>query len=483
MPPSIERPTRVRYLVLGVLCSLAFLTYFDRVCIMQVQEDISRDLHFTQLTEADEEHLRTQGKQENAAARSELANARAIDRMAWVFWAFTLGYGLFEVPGGWMGDRWGPRGVIFRIVICWSVFTAMTGAVDGVVGWFTTSPEPWLLLMVMVAARFVFGLGEAGAYPNISRAMGRWFPFRDRAAAQSAVWFCSRLGGAVSPILILELGHVAGGWRQAFWVLGGIGILWSFAFYFWFRDRPEEMPAVNAAEAELIRADSGPGSIHTDTGHAHMPWRRLLLSSNLWALYLAAACVSFSWFFNITFLPAYLKQVSDVSFEDSKWLTGAPLLAGAVPCLMGGWISDALVRRTGSKRWGRSLIGVVGFGMAGLLTLFVPALGNHYVLIIGIICLACAFQDTAVPIIWTVPVDIGERYAATVAGAMNCMGCVGASLGILLAPRIQIHLGLGWNGVFIVNGCVYLVGALAWLRVNASEPLSPVVASVGESDA
>jgi MFS family permease len=467
MTPSIEKPTRVRYLVLAVLCSLAFITYFDRICIAQLKEDISSDLNLTELTPADEAQLEAKGKQDDAKARKKAQDDRATSRMSWVFWAFILGYTVFEVPFGWLGDRWGPRSVIVRIVTWWSVCMALTGAVN-VVRWFTTSPAPWVFVLTLALTRFGVGVGEAGAYPNIGRALARWFPFRARASAQSAIWFCSRLGGAVSPLWITELARASGGWHQAFYIIGGIGVVWALAFYYWFRDRPEEMRSANQAEAELVRADSGPGSIHEDGGHQAVPWLALVTSPNLWALYIAAAAVSYSWYFFVTYLAEYVKTDFDVEFEYSRWLTGSPLLAGAVPCVLGGWLSDTLIRRTGSKRWGRSLPGLIGFGTAGLLTLLAPRLGDYY-LVIGIICLACAFQDFVVPIIWTVAVDVGERHAGTVAGAMNCMGGIGASLGLLLTPWIGHRYG--WSTVFWVNGCVYLVGAAAWLFINAEHRL------------
>ncbi|HEY1861902.1 MAG TPA: MFS transporter [Gemmataceae bacterium] len=465
-----QRPTRVRHLVLGALCSLACLTYFDRICIMQVQNDISRDLHFNQLTARDEEQLRAEGKQNDVEARAKLENARANERMSFVFLAFIVGYGLMEIPGGWLGDTWGPRAVIFRIVVIWSIFTALTGSVDGIVSWFVSNPEPGILLGVMILVRFVFGLGEAGAYPNIGRVLARWFPFRDRAVAQSFIWFSSRIGGAISPAIIGELARVAGGWRQAFWVLGGVGVAWAFFFYFWFRDRPEEKAAVNQAEADLIRSDATVGSIHDESTHGDVPWRRLFFSTNIWALNLTSACVSFCWYFNVTFLPKYLEEQFGVSFENSRWFSGSPLLVGAAGCLLGGWASDYLIRRTGSRRWGRSLLGLCGFGVAGLVTLCIPGLPD-YKLVIVALCIVSAFQDLAIPCIWTVCADIGERFAATVAGCMNCVGAVGSILGIYLAPRLAHEFG--WNRVFVVNGCLYLVGARLWLRINATERLSP----------
>src|SRR5205809_2027513 len=239
MNPSTAPPTRYRFWVLGVLCSLAFLTYLDRICVMRVQGYIERDFGFVELTPADEQSLQERGLEGDAPARAKLAKDRATERMSWVFSAFVAGYILFEVPGGWLGDRWGARAVIFRIVLCWSLFTAATGGVKGIAAWFSprAGPEQWL--MVMVSVRFLFGLGEAGAYPNIARALGRWFPFRERATAQSFIWLSSRLGGAFAPTIIGGLMLLGGGWQRAFWLLGLLGLLWAAWFFSWFRDRPE----------------------------------------------------------------------------------------------------------------------------------------------------------------------------------------------------------------------------------------------------
>src|SRR5881628_55220 len=169
MNPPTSAPTRYRFLVLAVLCSLAFLTYLDRICIMRVQGDIERDLGFAQLTNEDEQSLRERGLESDAQARTKLGKDRATERMSWVFSAFVAGYVLFEVPGGWLGDRWGARAVIFRIVLCWSLFTAATGGVKQITSLFFSRPGPEHWLLVLIAVRFLFGVGEAGAYPNIAR--------------------------------------------------------------------------------------------------------------------------------------------------------------------------------------------------------------------------------------------------------------------------------------------------------------------------
>ena len=226
----VQRPTHIRFGVLGFACSLSLLTYLDRVCISRVKGEIRTDL-----------------------------GLGAVE-MGIVLSAFVVGYAIFEVPGGWMGDRWGSRRVITRIVLWWSLFTALTGCVwrfawdsGHEISILGTTVTLGFAGCALVLVRFLFGCGEAGAYPNLARVTGIWFPFRERAFAQGAVWMCARLGGAVAPVVIGWL-TIQLGWRQAFWFLGLVGGAWAIAFYTWFRDTPEEKPSCNPAERELIRA-------------------------------------------------------------------------------------------------------------------------------------------------------------------------------------------------------------------------------------
>jgi MFS family permease len=463
------KPTCRRHWVLVVLCSLAFLTYLDRICIMRVQGDIERDLQLGELTAVDEQYLRDHGPAEDATARTKLARDRATSRLSWIFAAFSAGYILFEVPGGWLGDRWGARLIIFRIVLCWSLFTAATGGIKGLTAIFFTRPGPEQWLLMMIAVRFLFGVGEAGAYPNIARALGRWFPLRARAAAQSFIWLSSRLGGALAPAIIGQLVGWSGHWSRAFWILGAAGAIWAVIFFVWFRDRPEDMPAVNAAERELIRAsDPAAGSIYDDHG-APPPFRwGALCSINVLALCLASFCVSFCFYFYITFLPKYLHDEFKVDYGQSQWVTGLPLLAGGLACLVGGFLSDRAFRRMGHRRWGRAMLPIVGWTIAGACALAVSRLQSPTA-VLALIILAFACQDLGVPSMWSMPADIGGRYAGTIGGWMNSAGAVGGMLSPLAAA--QVSIAYGWSKAFVMFGAVYLIGALAWLRVNADEPV------------
>jgi sugar phosphate permease len=260
-----------------------------------------------------------------------------------------------------------------------------------------------------------------------------------------------------------------GGWREAFWALGGLGLLWAIAFYWWYRDRPEEKPSVSAAEAELIRGDAAAGSVYDESHDLRgVPWRRMFLSTNLWAVYLTAAAVSFSWYVNVTFLPRYLKDVFEVDYKDSQIMTGLPLFVSAFFCLVGGALSDYLIRWTGSRRWGRSLPGVIGFGLAGVCDLLIPYVNSPQA-VIALICTACAVQDLAIPGLWAACADIGGRYAGTLSGVMNAMGCLGGILSPLFTGDVAV--AYGWNAVFLMFAATYFLGSLLWLRIDATERL------------
>lgn len=452
--PPFQKPSRVRFAVLGFICSLSLLTYLDRVCIMRAQEDIQNDLGFTK---AD---------------------------MGLVFSAFILGYALFEVPGGWMGDVWGSRRVLGRIVLCWSLFTALTGCVWGfsLESGYHLPLGFWQFSLVfnslglMLLIRFLFGVGEAGAYPNLARVVGTWFPFSERARAQGMIWFSARVGGALAPAALGWLTLMLG-WRRAFWVLGALGAVWCSAFVLWFRDSPEEVPACNEAERDLIRADQPPGS-PAGHGHSWPPLRALVGSLTLWSLCAASCFVCFGWYFYPTWQPQYLKDVFGIQFQNSEILTGLPFLCGAIGSLAGGGLSDYLVRRTGNRRWGRSLIGVIGFTLAGLCVLGTGFVTQWWQAVV-LLCLAFLVNDLAIPVIWAASADVGGRFAGTVAGIMNMAGGVGAILSPALIPRVLAWLPDGystpqrWRIIFSGLAVSWFLGAAAWLFIDASKPLFP----------
>jgi MFS family permease len=208
--------------------------------------------------------------------------------MAWVFGAFGWAYALFEIPGGYLGDRIGPRAVLMRIVLWWSFFTAATG---------------WAWNAVSLAVtRFMFGAGEAGCFPNLTKVFTTWLPPKERVRAQGIMWLSARWGGAFTPPLV-QLVIVWVGWRHSFEIFGGLGVIWAIVFYRWYRNNPLDNPRLNAAERELVRESSVNAS-----GHGDVPWAKFLASRQVWMVCLQYFCLSYGWYFYVTWLPTYFKE-------------------------------------------------------------------------------------------------------------------------------------------------------------------------------
>jgi MFS transporter, ACS family, glucarate transporter len=452
-PQSLLRPTWVRYRVLIFVCSLAALTYLDRICIMQAKESIQNDLHFSDKD------------------------------MGLVFSAFIVGYLLLEVPGGWMGDRWGSRRVLAGIVLIWSLFTALTGCVwaftldSGRQLYLGSLAIPVALnsLALMLLIRFLFGLGEAGAFPNATRIIRNWFPRNERAFALGVVWTCARLGGALAPIALSLLTFWLG-WRQAFWMLGLAGVAWAVIFVVSFRDHPEEHPHCNEAEQALIRqaVTEKPAE---DNGHAWPSWRVLAGSLTVWAVCAASFFINFGWYFYATWQPKYWQEVHSIGYGSSGLLTAAPFACGALGTLLGGLGSDLLLLGGISRRWSRALIGLSGYLLAGLCILatgFTTTVWQAETLL----CLAFLVNDLTVPIIWAVCTDVGGRCAGTLSGLMNMVGGFGAVLSPALLPHAYdfLHARFDaqrcWRILFAGLAASWFLGALTWLVIDAGKPLT-----------
>jgi ACS family glucarate transporter-like MFS transporter len=405
--------TNVRHRVLGMLFLLSIITYLDRVCISVAAPAMQADLKMTP------------------------------SQLGLVFGIFTLAYGVFEIPSGWMGDRFGPRRVLTRIVLWWSAFTALTGAVTNFV--------------MLLVARFLFGAGEAGAYPNTSCAISRWFPPYERARAQGLVWMASRLGGALAPFLVIPL-QSAFGWRAVFYFFSLIGVVWAIAWYAWFRDDPRQMAGVNKAEIERI----GPSTAQ----HA-IPLRQLLASRNLWAVMLMYHFYCYGSYWYIAWTPTYLAQAKNMSGATLAAYSALPFLLGAAANGLGGVVGDSLVRRLGLTR-GRRIVGMAGVTLGGVFMLLSLLIENP---LIAAAVLACGFaaSDFMLPTCWAVCLDIGKDQAGTVTGAMNTAGQMGATImaygfGVLVESY-------GWNWPLVVMAGFSFTSALIWLRIDPTERL------------
>jgi len=375
-------PTRARRTMLAFALGAMAVAYLDRICISTAAPAIKTDLG---LDDA---------------------------QMGYVFSAFTLAYALFEVPSGWLADRFGARLMLTRIVLWWSAMTAATGAAQGFAS--------------LVAVRALFGMGEAGVFPSLTRAFGRWLPARERGAAFGLTLMAAALGGAATqPLVVALLERVS--WRQAFPIFGAVGVGYAVAWFAWFRDDPSQHRGVNAAELAMIGCDP-------PAPHPAVPWRRLMRSRNLAALCAMYFGAIYGWYFYLTWLPTYLLRARGFDLAAVGWLAALPLLGIATGSLVGGLFSDALTRHFGA-RVGLRTPGVVGLPLAALAIVSAVLAQDPRT---SAYCLAAAAGLAALGVApaWSVCLAIGGRHAGVVSGTMNTFG----NLGGVTSPVV-----VGWS--------------------------------------
>jgi len=397
--------------------------------------------------------------------------------------AFQLAYALFEIPAGWLGDTFGPRKTLLRIVIWWSICIAVMSLAG--LPLFSTSLAIGYGSLVVI--QFLFGIGEAGAFPNIAKALYNWFPASQRAFVQGVIWFSSRLMGGLTPFLWVLLVPVGGiSWRLAVSLFAGLGLIWCAVFFLWFRNRPEDHPACNAAERDLIAAGKKTGQ---QTNHPPVFWRRLIRNPNLWFLCGMYFCSNFGWYFLMYFLPGYMNENFGLSREAEAGavtagkqlfialLTGAPLLLGTIACVWGGVLSDAYIRRTGNRTWGRRLIGMLGYAFSMICYLAAIFFQGNPVMIAVCVALVGFGSDLTLGPAWATAQDVGRRYAATISGCMNMIGNIGAALGnyttgiIIRSYKESGQLQDGYILCLSLYAAAYGIGIFFWWLVDANKPL------------
>ena len=419
----MPQPTRGRFTLLRFTLVLSIITYLDRVAISSAAPAIREELQLSAV------------------------------QMGWIFSAFTLAYAAFEIPSGWLGDVMGPRKVLTRIVLWWSAFTATTGLA-------------WNFGSILLA-RFLFGVGEAGAFPNISRSFAKWFPIPERGHAHGVVFMGTRLGGALAPPLVVLL--MAGvGWRQTFFIFGALGVVWCLFWWRWFRDEPAGHPSVNATELQTIQTQLGDG------GHHRFEWRELL-SFNLLFICLMYFCMGYTLYFNLTWLPTYLREVRGFSIQQSGWIAGIVLFTGAMTTLIGGRLTDRLVKTHGLKI-GRSL-GVVTLPISGAI-LVVAALTDSPITAAILLTATLGVADLCVSSCWAMCHDVGGDQAGTVTGCMNTFGNIGGAI----SPLVVAYAVQWWNSwtlPFFITAGVYVFGGLMTLLINPNKRLMAPLQKAG----
>jgi ACS family glucarate transporter-like MFS transporter len=408
--------TKARHGVVGLLVLLFAITYLDRVCISVAGPRMQEDLHIDPIG------------------------------WGWVTGIFTLSYCLFEIPTGVLADRIGPRRVLTRIVLWWSAFTALTGAM--------TSYYPLLL------TRFFFGAGEAGAFPNASVVVSRWFPPAQRATMSGVTLMASQIGGAIAPLLVVPI-QSRYGWRASFFVFGLLGVGWATVWYTWFRDSPAEKSGVRQWE-QLQNTE-----LHASTAH-RFPWRIALHSQSALALLATAFCYVYVYNFFQTWFHTFLAKGRGFS-EENLLFSALPYIVAACTNLTGGAMSDALVRRVGLKR-GRRTLGAAALASAGLFTIAAMLTRQQIltVILLALVYGAITFQQSAV---FGVCLDIGQRHAGAMVGLMNTAGQVGGLVGSVAYGYIVARFG-SYDAPFVPMAALLFLGAMFWLKIDASQELS-----------
>lgn len=407
-------PYRLR--VLGFLFFLSVITYVDRVCIGLAGPRIQAELG---LSPSD---------------------------WGWVLGAFTIGYALFEIPGGIMADRWGARSALTRIVLFWSIFTSATGAASS--------------LAMLLVVRLLFGAGEAGAYPGAASAVSRWFPSFERGRGMSVVWMASRLGGAISPLLVVPI-QQAYGWRTSFYVFGVVGAVWCIAWYLWYRDRPRDKPNVTAEEIAHIES-SGAAA-----GHGRVKWGGLMKKAGFWRLLAVYHTYCWGSFFYLGWLYTYLQKGRGFAENEMKLWATLPFIFGACGNLTGGQLSDWLVRKKGLK-FGRRAVGTTGLAL-GALFLFGTTLTDDKIVAAVLLSFGYFAMDCFLPVSWAVALDVGKKGAGALSGAMNMAGQVGSFLStIALGYMVQ---PLGYRYALVPLAIMTVISAVLFARIDPTVPL------------
>ncbi len=408
-----------RYQVLAILGIFSIITYLDRTAMGLTGEAVTKDLNLTET------------------------------QFGWILFAFTVAYGAFDMPTGWLGDRYGPKKTLIRIVIVWSIFTVLTG--------FSTS---FLMLFVV---RFMFGAGESGAYPNATVAISRWFPTYERGRAQSIVWMCSRIGGAIAPFCILPI-MMTYNWRTVFYTFGAIGIVWAIVWAYFFQNEPRDMPNIKPEEVKLIEDNRSIKS----ASHGTLPWKIILRNRNLWALCGMYYFLLYGAYFYQSWMPKYLSQGRGIPKADIAYMTSLPFIMGIIGCLVGGFASDFLVKKWGLK-WGRRSVGMAGLILSGISILIATNIADNSVAII-FLSLGLAFKDFTLPVAWSVAADIGGKNAGVISGTMAMCGHIGSSMMSVGFGYILSGTG-SWEIPTQLIGLLVILGGLLWFKIDASQPI------------
>ncbi|MEQ8554974.1 MAG: MFS transporter [Cyclobacteriaceae bacterium] len=407
-------PTRF-LMVLGTFL-LSLLLYIDRINISVAQDNIADDLDIT-------------GPQ-----------------MGWIMSIFALGYALAQVPSGKLADKYGPRSILSIVVSFWSLFTFLTGAAWNFISLFIT--------------RLLFGVGEAGAFPGMAKAVYKWIPVRERGIVTGINFSGSRIGAAFAlPMVAWMIATL--GWRMSFMVLGGIGFVWAAIWYWWFRTKPEDHPGISKEELNhILNTRQKERDQKDQTG---LPFLLLLKSKNMWLAMGQYFASNFTFFFCLSWMFSHLKEKYMLDALEAGWYSSAPLIAGAFGNYFAGWLVDYLFKTKGLNV-SRKIPAIVGFLLASIGILMSMQMDTPASAII-FFSLAIFGADMTLSPSWSFCVDIGREHSGAVSGTMNMAGNLGSFITALAFPYL-----LSWTGspdpFFYIAALLNALAIVFWLMTK-----------------
>jgi sugar phosphate permease len=418
----MKRFMKCRYLILGILCLMYFIAYVDRVNISVAAPLI---------------------RKEWGLSASELGL---------VFSAFAVPYTLMQIAGGWLADKLGPRLVLALLSLLWGVATIMTGLAWGVAS--------------LVVFRLLLGIGEGGAFPTATRSFTYWMPATERGFAQGITHSFARLGGAVTPPIVLWI-SLSYGWREAFYALGAVSLLWTVAWIGLFRNTPVEHKWVTPKELEEIGVKSS--EMHK-AAKGRTPWWKMI--KRMWLVTFVDFCYGWSLWVFLTWLPSYLKDARGFDLKQMALFATLPLLAGVVGDTLGGVVSDTLFKKTGNLKLARRSLLLVG--LLGALVFIIPAVfTGSAVTAVYLLAGSFFFLELTNAVLWSLPIDIAGKYAGTAGGMMN----TGFGVAGVVSPAVfgfLIDRTGSYEMPFMITAALLLVGAAAAMFIDPTKHIDAV---------
>jgi sugar phosphate permease len=410
----VAGPSRTRYYVLILSFVVGLVMFLDRACMGAATPVIMREFRLDKIT------------------------------MGWSASAFNWTYALFQIPGGWLADRFGSRIVLAGAITWWSIFTAATGRA--------------LSAASLAVTRGFFGMGEAAAWPAASRSLLRWLPVHQRAFGQGFQHSGSRIGAAFAPAMVVLL-IARSSWRAVFYFFGAAGILVAIGWYLYYRDFPHEHSGVNRAELGLLENAARVNPKNSDP----VPWRRILRSRDLWCLSLTYFCYGWVFWIYLQWLPTYLAEVRHFDHIKMGIAASAPLIVASITNMAGGWLSDRLSSRWSDLRRGRVAVSITGFMLAG--TAILPGvLANDAFVGLAFLTLAMAGLELTVPVAWAMCLDIAGNASGSVTGVMNTLGNLGGAISAVMTGYLATIFG--WTVPFLVSSLLCVVSAALATRID-----------------